>query len=67
MPTRKKIVFDFIDDQELLNVDFDRMERGIISEDDFVSRRAVLEARIDEAQKALDSLPADDGDCEPEH
>ena len=29
MPTHKKIVFDFIDDQELLNVDFDRMERAI--------------------------------------
>lgn len=39
---------------------FDRMERGIISERDFVERRAVLEERMRAAEDALAAMPADD-------
>ena len=45
-----------------IDANFDRMERGIISEDDFVRRRKVLEERIEAAQKELDSLPPDTGE-----
>ena len=40
-----------------IEANFDRMERGIISEDDFVRRRGVLEARIAESTAALEALP----------
>lgn len=40
-----------------IEANFDRMERGIISEDDFVRRRKVLEERIEGARKMLDELP----------
>lgn len=39
---------------------FDRMERGVISERDFVERRAVLEERAKAAEDALAAMPADD-------
>lgn len=39
---------------------FDRMERGVISERDFVDRRAVLEERERAAEEALSALAADD-------
>ena len=39
---------------------FDRMERGVISERDFVERRAVLEERARAAEDALAAMPADD-------
>ena len=41
---------------------FDRMERGIISERDFVERRAVLDERARAAEDALAAIPADDPD-----
>jgi len=40
-----------------IEANFDRMERGVISEADFVHRRGVLEKRIADAQAALDDLP----------
>lgn len=40
-----------------IEANFDRMERGVISEEDFVVRRKVLEGRIADAQEALDALP----------
>lgn len=41
---------------------FDRMERGVISERDFIERRAVLEDRARAAEDALAAMPADDPD-----
>ncbi len=41
---------------------FDRMERGIISERDFVERRAALDERARAAEDALAAIPADDPD-----
>ena len=46
-----------------IEANFDRMERGVISEDDFVRRRAVLEARIADSTAALEALP-DEEDAE---
>lgn len=40
-----------------IEANFDRMERGIITEEDFVRRRAVLEGRIAESTAMLESLP----------
>lgn len=45
------------DTHATIEANFDRMERGIITEDDFVRRREVLEKRITDAQAALDNLP----------
>lgn len=39
---------------------FDRMERGVITERDFVERRAVLEERAARAEAALAALPPED-------
>lgn len=43
--------------QAAIEANFDRMERGIISEEDFVRRRVVLNQRIADAESAIDSLP----------
>jgi len=40
-----------------IDANFDRMERGVISEEDFVRRRAVLDERIESARRMLDELP----------
>ena len=55
MPTRKKIVFDFIDDQELLNVDFDRMERAIAK---ILADAGVTAGKIEIAVVAAESMHA---------
>lgn len=41
---------------------FDRMERGVITEEDFVTRRAVLDQRVEEAKEELASLVKPAGD-----
>jgi len=43
-----------------IDANFDRMERGVISEDDFVARRKVLECRIADAEAALSELPQEE-------
>jgi len=48
------------DAHKTIEDNFDRMERGIITEEDFVRRRKVLEQRISDAEKALDELPDED-------
>lgn len=42
--------------RKAIEANFDRMERGIISEDDFVGRRKVLEARIAASEAEADRL-----------
>lgn len=43
--------------QSAIEANFDRMERGVITEEDFVRRRGVLEARMAYAEEMLASLP----------
>ena len=46
--------------QSAIEANFDRMERGIISEEDFVRRKGVLEGRIRDAQELLDAESSPD-------
>ena len=50
------------DARAAIDANLDRMERGVITEDDFVRRRAVLESRIADATAALDAMPPDADD-----
>ena len=58
-PDRRREAYEksISDARSAIDANFDRMERNVISEEDFVRRRAVLEQRIADAQDALDSLP----------
>lgn len=53
---RARLLASIAEARKALSDNFDRMERGIITEADFIERRAVLDARADAAKDALASL-----------
>lgn len=53
---RERLLSEIDAAKRAVSDNFDRMERGVISEADFVERRGVLDARADAAERELASL-----------